>query len=106
MIVELDSRVPPWNNFRVIIMILTKVRFFPAIIFLGVLFFTSAISFADNRQEGRVLPRPPQPFEGVLEPTEDESTPVKLSPVKAPKGAPNILLVLTDDAGFSSVRDV
>ncbi|GAB3102394.1 arylsulfatase [Aestuariicella hydrocarbonica] len=49
-----------------------------------------------------VLPIPAKAYEGKLEPTEDESTPMYPSPVKAPHGAPNILLVMTDDVGFAS----
>jgi len=56
---------------------------------------------ADNA-DGSVLPRPPKPFEGRLEPIERESTAVYPTVVKAPEGAPNILLVMTDDVGFAS----
>lgn len=51
-----------------------------------------------------VFPRPPPAFEGSLEPAEADSTsyfaPRTVSP---PAGAPNILLVLTDDVGFGAV---
>lgn len=51
-----------------------------------------------------VLPRPPQPFEGQLEPTEaDSTTYFPARTVEAPQDAPNILLVLTDDVGFGAV---
>ena len=51
---------------------------------------------------GSVLPRPPEPFTGKLAPTEGDSTPSFPVTVKAPAGAPNILLVMTDDVGFAS----
>ncbi len=51
---------------------------------------------------GSVLPRPPEPFTGTLAPTEGGSTPSFPVTVKAPAGAPNILLVMTDDVGFAS----
>lgn len=50
-----------------------------------------------------VLPIPPQPFTGTLAPTEAGSTAQYPTPVSAPDGAPNILLVLTDDVGFGAV---
>ena len=49
-----------------------------------------------------VLPRPAQPFKGVIGKTYADSTPAYPEPVKAPAGAPNILLVLTDDVGFAA----
>jgi len=55
-----------------------------------------------NVAAGEVLPRPPQPYEGRLEPTEAESTPFLPEQVRAPEGAPNILLVMTDDVGFGA----
>lgn len=60
---------------------------------------------ADTTQsaaQNTVLPRPTESFKGKLAPTESDSTssfPVQL---KAPAGAPNILLVMTDDVGFAS----
>lgn len=49
-----------------------------------------------------VLPRPAQPFKGVIGRTTSESTPDFPVPLSAPKGAPNVLLILTDDVGFSA----
>lgn len=57
---------------------------------------------ADATNDGRVLPRPPQAFTGKLEPLAKDSTPMAPARVRAPEGAPNILLVLTDDVGFAS----
>ncbi|NLS02733.1 arylsulfatase [Rhizobium sp. P32RR-XVIII] len=48
------------------------------------------------------LPRPDQPFKGVIGRTANDSTPDFPKPIEAPKDAPNILLVLTDDAGFGT----
>ncbi len=50
-----------------------------------------------------VLPAPPVPYKGTLAVTEEDSTAVFPSPIKAPSGAPNILLVMTDDVGFGTV---
>ena len=49
-----------------------------------------------------VLPRPPQPFQGKIGRTAAESTPDFPKGIEAPKGAPNVLLILTDDVGFSA----
>ncbi len=55
-----------------------------------------------SRQEAVVLPRPPQDFKGKIGRTAAESTPDFPKPMAAPKGAPNVLLILTDDVGFSA----
>jgi len=48
------------------------------------------------------LPHPPQPFNGKIGRTAAESTPDFPKGIEAPKGAPNVLLILTDDVGFSA----
>ena len=53
-----------------------------------------------NAQE--TLPRPAPPFRGHIGLTPKDSTPDFPGEVKAPKGAPNILLILTDDVGFGA----
>ena len=50
--------------------------------------------------EGRELPPPPQPFRGKIERNAAQSTPYWPMRVVPPKGAPNILLIMTDDTGF------
>jgi len=49
-----------------------------------------------------VLPRPEPPFRGVINRTAKESKPDFPKEVQAPKGAPNVLLILTDDVGFGA----
>jgi arylsulfatase len=49
-----------------------------------------------------VLPRPEAPFQGHVGRTVQDSTLDFPQEVKAPKGAPNILLILTDDVGFGA----
>jgi arylsulfatase len=48
------------------------------------------------------LPRAQQPFTGKIGRTAAESTPDFPKPFAAPEGAPNVLLILTDDVGFSA----
>ncbi len=52
--------------------------------------------------DGRYLPPPPQRFEGQIGLNADQSTPSWPKRVVPPKGAPNILLIMTDDVGFSA----
>lgn len=49
-----------------------------------------------------VLPRPEPPFKGHIGLTPDDSTLDFPQEVRAPKGAPNILLILTNDVGFGA----
>jgi arylsulfatase A-like enzyme len=52
--------------------------------------------------DGRYLPPPPQPFRGGISPNAVDSKPYWPEIVAPPKGAPNILLIMTDDVGFSA----
>src|SRR5215467_3400612 len=47
-----------------------------------------------------VLPQPEPPFKGQIRRTAKDSTPDFPKGVEARQGAPNILLILTDDVGF------
>ncbi len=63
---------------------------------------TTRASAANAEWDRTLLPRPPQPFQGVAKRTLEGSRPSFAEPVKAPPDAPNILLVLIDDAGFGN----
>jgi arylsulfatase len=52
--------------------------------------------------DGHVLPPPPQPFKGQIELNAAQSKPYWPARVVPPKGAPNILLIMTDDVGFAA----
>ncbi len=52
--------------------------------------------------DGHVLPPPPQPFKGEIELNAAQSKPYWPATVVPPKGAPNILLIMTDDVGFAA----
>ncbi|MCL4501834.1 MAG: arylsulfatase [Deltaproteobacteria bacterium] len=52
--------------------------------------------------DGRYLPNPPQPFKGEINPNAAQSKPYWPELVVPPKGAPNVLLIMTDDVGFSA----
>ncbi len=57
---------------------------------------------ATTTVDGRYLPAPPQKFEGQIGLNADQSKPAWPARVVPPKGAPNILLILTDDVGFGA----
>jgi arylsulfatase A-like enzyme len=52
--------------------------------------------------DGRYLPPPPAPFEGDINLNALQSKAAWPARVVPPKGAPNILLIITDDVGFSA----
>ena len=52
--------------------------------------------------DGRYLPPPPQQFDGIIKLNALESTPSWPKRVVPPQGAPNILVILTDDVGFGA----
>lgn len=52
--------------------------------------------------DGRYLPNPPRPFGGVINLNAAQSTPYWPTAIVPPKGAPNVLLIMTDDVGFGA----
>ena len=52
--------------------------------------------------DGRYLPPPPQKFGGEINPNAEQSKPFWPARVVPPKGAPNVLLIMTDDVGFAA----
>jgi arylsulfatase len=69
---------------------------FSLIVFLVALAITPSVAGQE------VLPKPEQPFHGKIGRTVKDSTPDFPKGVEAPKGAPNILLIMTDDVGFGA----
>lgn len=57
---------------------------------------------ATTTVDGRYLPPPPQVFKGDIQANAYQSTPYWPALVAPPKGAPNILLIMIDDVGFSA----
>src|SRR6266404_9656378 len=57
---------------------------------------------ADAEWDRSVLPRPAQPFQGIAKRTLEGSKSGFTRPVKAPPEAPNVILVLIDNAGFGN----
>jgi len=71
------------------------------------LFFSQAAVAQEAAQSGgkldrSVLPLPVPPFNGKIGRTAADSTPDFPKGVTAPEGAPNVLLILTDDVGFGA----
>ena len=52
--------------------------------------------------DGRYLPNPPESFKGQISPNAADSKPYWPPLVVPPKGAPNVLLIMIDDEGFSA----
>jgi arylsulfatase len=64
----------------------------------GTLGSPTAVEFPNSR----VLPVPPAPFAGTINPSARESTPAWPPTLGAPESAPNVLLIITDDVGFGA----
>src|SRR5262249_14268856 len=69
-----------------------KLSYFPGVL----LVFSIAAASAQT------LPQPETPFQGRIDITREKSTPDWPKPVTPPKGAPNVVLILLDDAGFAA----
>jgi hypothetical protein len=52
--------------------------------------------------DGRYLPNPPQVFKGGISPNAFDSKPYWPEIIVPPEGAPNVLLIMIDDEGFSA----
>jgi arylsulfatase len=61
-----------------------------------------ALSAAPAPAQESVLPKPEAPFQGKIGRTVKDSTPDFPKGLEAPTGAPNVLLILTDDVGFGA----
>ena len=55
---------------------------------------------ATATNDGKYIPSPPTPFGGVINLNAKNSKPYWPPNVVPPKGAPNVLLIMTDDAGY------
>ena len=68
----------------------------------GVFVATLFCATAGIAQSGPSLPLPDQAFHGTVGATFQDSTrPTLPHPVRAPQGAPNIVVIMLDDAGFA-----
>ncbi len=55
-----------------------------------------------NAASAESFPKPDSPFKGKTDVSRDKSVPAWPEVVKAPKGAPNVVLILLDDVGFGA----
>jgi len=60
------------------------------------------LALAQDATAPAVLPRPEPAFGGTVGRTVKDSNPDFPKEVQAPKGAPNVLLIMTDDVGFGA----
>jgi arylsulfatase len=70
----------------------------PAQVIRGTPGAPGAVEFPDTRH----VPAPSPPFTGTIMPNAIDSTPAWPPQTMPPEGAPNVLLILTDDVGFSA----
>ena len=70
-------------------------------IILAVISVMIIVSFS-MAQEGNQIPYPLEKWKGVQGKTLAESKPYFVGPPKAPKDAPNVLVIMLDDAGYSN----
>src|SRR5215467_12655646 len=63
---------------------------------------TAGSPIATKTIDGRYLPPPPPPFQGEINLNAAQSKPAWPARVVPPKGAPNVLLIMTDDVGFGA----
>ena len=68
---------------------------------LSTLLFGIGAAQAQTMEERQVLPIATKPFAGKIGDTATTSMPAFPEKPKAPQGAPNVLLVMTDDVGFA-----
>ena len=61
---------------------------------------TLSLLLASTALGQEVLPQPEAPFKGTIGLTYKDSTPDKIPIIKAPQGAPNVLIILIDNSGF------
>lgn len=87
----------PSNNARRVRAALTAIAALMPLVFGTPLRAQQAPSLARD-----ALPIPPAPFKGRIEPNAAASVPDWPQRVQAPAGAPNVLLIMTDDMGFGS----
>jgi len=69
---------------------------------LSLVAFNMALAQDSTQPQPEVLPKADPVFKGIIARTAQESKANFPLPIKAPKGAPNILLVMTDDVGFGA----
>ncbi len=62
----------------------------------------SAILAAPTELDRTSLPISEKPFAGVIDEDPEKSQPDDGRPIRAPEGAPNVLIVMTDDVGFGA----
>ena len=70
--------------------------------YLILLLLGSIVTYCPFVAAQDILPQPEQPFHGKISRTPKDSVKDFSKEVHAPKGAPNILLILTDDVGFGA----
>jgi len=95
---------------------LNKLVLFPRFVRIAVVFLTFLLAAATAKAQqtttapcspsatttidGKYVPSPPAPFGGTINLGAEQSKPCWPAKVVPPKGAPNVLLIMTDDQGY------
>ena len=95
---------------------LNKLVLFPRFVRIAVVFLTFLVAAATAKAQqtttapcspsatttidGKYVPSPPAPFGGTINLGAEQSKPCWPAKVVPPKGAPNVLLIMTDDQGY------
>ena len=77
-------------------------RFAATVVAITIISLPVLANSQSDPTNGSVLPYPQSPFNGVINTTAKNSKPDFPKAIQPPKGAPNILLILTDDVGFGA----
>ena len=73
---------------------------FPNGIRIAALLSTVSFAIGAHAQSSLSIPQPDPEFKGKIAETLKDSIPSYPTPLKAPQGAPNVLVILLDDVGF------
>jgi arylsulfatase len=71
-------------------------------LFLTAALWAPGMCYAQAPAQAGSLPVAPAPFTGKIDADRNSSVPAWPKPIKAPKSAPNVVLVLLDDVGFGA----
>jgi arylsulfatase len=69
---------------------------------LATLSLALGVTLTVSAMAAEILPKPEPPFKGKIGRTAKDSVPDFPKDVQAPEGAPNVVLILTDDVGFGA----
>src|ERR1700720_472387 len=91
-----------WVGARTVAIVLLRCQKHVIDALRGMLFALGSVAVAQLALATDVLPQTDPPFKGKIGFSAKDSVPDWPKPVQAPPAAPNIVLILLDDAGFGA----